>query len=199
VTHSPNFVTCALLDCEHLGVRANEHRVTRPLDGERRETQWFNSYRVGETINEIGAIQRAVVSEDRRLVSITRSVADRCERLARDPTGARYDLRPDQVLDECVEYATLHYQEALGLHQSVEMPDPTMNAQAAVDAMYEAELPITFCTACEHAVPADDDEDREGWTCWQCGTHYNDPRHPPTREELKRVRREGEGAGEGEK
>jgi hypothetical protein len=137
--------------------------------------------------DEIGAIQRAVVSEDRRLASIPEDVAERCERLARDPTGARYDLRPDQVLDKCAEHATVHYQDALDLYQHVEMPDPAMNAQEVVDAVYEGELPIAFCQVCERAVPGDEDEHEKGWTCWECGAHHNEPLHSPTREEIDRV------------
>jgi hypothetical protein len=92
--------------------------------------------------DEIGAIQRAVVSEERRLASIPEEEAERCERLAGDPTGARPDLRPDQVLDKCAKHATVDYQEALGLSQHVEMPDPTMDAQEVVDSAYDSELRV---------------------------------------------------------
>ena len=132
--------------------------------------------------DEIGAIQRAAVSEERRLASIPEEEAERCERLARDPTGARPDLRPDQVLDKCAKHATFHYQEALGLYQHIEMPDPTMNAQEVIDSVYDSELPSAFCSECEDITPADE-ADETGWRCRRCGTYHEEPHRHPTDEE----------------
>ena len=79
-------------ECEYCGER---------FDGERAlYDHWYHADPEGHDLDdEIGALQRAIVSEDRRLATITEGVAQRCDRLAQNPTGARPDLRSDQGLD----------------------------------------------------------------------------------------------------
>jgi tRNA(Ile2) C34 agmatinyltransferase TiaS len=76
----------------------------------------------------------------------------------------------------------MHYQEALDLYQHVEMPDPTMDAQEVVDAVYDSELPSAFCSECEDITPADE-ADETGWRCRRCGTYHEEPHRHPTDEE----------------